>query len=89
MKKKIAYLTLLVVVSATTFFIGKGQAKTQTVNAVPDNCISLDECIPLKDIACCYIGENGYPCFELKDVRNQLDDSNNRGYADIMESLKK
>lgn len=50
--------------------------------------ISLENCIPLEDIACCYVNENGYICFELCDIGNQLDNPNNRSYADIMESLK-
>lgn len=48
---------------------------------------SLDECIPLEDISCFFIDGYDYPCFELKDIANQLDDENNRSYRDIMESL--
>ena len=50
--------------------------------------IPLENCIPLEDIAYCYINENGYICFELYDIGNQLDNPNNRSYMDIMESLQ-
>ena len=52
------------------------------------NLIPLENCIPLEDIAYCYINENGYICFELADIGNQLDNPNNRSYIEIMESLQ-
>lgn len=54
---------------------------------VPDGYIPLNKCIPLSDVACYYIDENGYLGFALKDVNNQLDNDNNRSYADIMDGL--
>lgn len=63
------------------------QTVTETRKVIPDGYIPLDECIPLEDVACCFIDEYDYPCFELKDVWNQLDDENNRSYADIMKGL--
>lgn len=59
----------------------------ETVEVIPDGYITLNECIPLSDIACYFIDGYDYPCFELKDVGNQLDDDNNRSYVDIMEAL--
>lgn len=64
-----------------------GTTRTETVEAIPDGYIALNECIPLSDVACCFIDGYDYPCFELKDVGNQLDNPDNRSYADIMECL--
>jgi hypothetical protein len=63
------------------------QTMTETQETIPDGYIPLDECIPLEDISCFFIDGYDYPCFELKDIANQLDDENNRSYRDIMESL--
>lgn len=71
-----------------SYFFGTTQAKTEMVPYIPDNYIALEDCIPLEDIACSFIDEYDYPCFELKDVRNQLDDPDNRSYTDITESLE-
>lgn len=50
--------------------------------------IKLEDCIPLEDIACYFIDGYDYPCFELKDVGNQLDNPYNKSYAEIMDSLE-
>lgn len=63
------------------------QKVIETVEVIPDGYIALNECIPLSDVACYFIDGYDYPCFELKDVGNQLDDDNNRSYADIMNDL--
>lgn len=65
------------------------QAVTETKEVIPDGYIPLDECVPLQDIACCFINDNGYLCFELKDTKNQLDNKHNRSYADIVNELEK
>lgn len=78
------------------YWLGTTQAETMTAvqtvtkikEVIPDNYIPLDECIPLEDVACYFIDGHDYPCFELKDVGNQLDNPNNRSYADIMENLE-
>lgn len=78
------------------YWLGTTQAETMTAvqtvtkikEVIPDNYIPLDECIPLEDVACYYIDGYDYPCFELKDIGNQLDNPNNRSYADIMENLE-
>lgn len=59
------------------------QAVTETKEVIPDGYI------PLQDIACCFINDNGYLCFELKDVKHQLDNKHNRSYTDIMNELEK
>ena len=71
-----------------SYFLGTTQGKTEIITYIPDDYIALDQCIPLEDIVCGFIGQYDYPCFELKDVGNQLDDPNNRSYIDIMESLE-
>ena len=85
--KKILKITLVGVMIIGSYFLGTTQAKTEIISYIPDNYIALDQCVPLEDIAGCFIGAYDYPCFELKDVGNQLDDPGNRSYADIMESL--
>lgn len=87
----IGVLTLLL----CAYLLGTTQAETITevkevekvVEIVPDGYIKLNECIPLDDIACYYLND-GYICFELKDVGNQLDDINNSCYTDVMERLE-
>lgn len=80
MKKKIAYLIITASIATATFFVGKSTAK----EVIPENYIPISECIPLSDIANYYMGENGYPVFELKDVAHQMDDANNRSYEEII-----
>ena len=57
------------------------------MEVVPDAYIKLDDCIPLEDIAYCFIDNSDYICFELKDIGYQLDDISNRSYTDIMNDL--
>ena len=85
--KKILKITLVGAMVIGSYFFGTTQAKTEIVPYIPDGYIALDNCIPLEDIACSFIDQYDYPCFELKDVKNQLDDPENRSYTDIMESL--
>lgn len=68
--------------------ITKVQTITEIKEVIPGGYIAIDKCIPLEDIACYFIDSYDYPCFELKDVGNQLDNPNNRSYTDIMESLE-
>ena len=87
MKKKIIYFIFLAVVFITAFLIGKSQKEITEV--VPENYILIEECIPLEDISYYYIDNYGYPCFELKDIKNQLDNPNNKSYADIMSNMER
>jgi len=78
------------------YIVGTAQAKmitekhtvTETKEVIPDGYIPLDQCIPLEDVACCYVNENDYICFELKDTRYQLDDPQNRSYVEIQETIE-
>lgn len=81
MKRKIVYITTTAVIGMAAFFIG------QSTSAIPQDYIELEKCIPLEDIAYCYTSKSDYPCFELKDVGNQLDNPGNRSYADIMQEI--
>lgn len=93
--KTLGTITTITIMLICAYLLGTTQAKTitevQTVTeireVIPDGYIKLDECIPLEDIACYFIDGYDYPCFELKDVENQLDDDHNRSYTDIMKSL--
>lgn len=94
--KTIGIIGAMTILLCGAYLLGTTQAETitkvQTVTeikeVIPDNYIPLDECIPLEDVACYFIDGYDYPCFELKDVENQLDNPNNRSYEDIMESLE-
>lgn len=88
--KTIGIIGVMTILLCGAYISGTTQAKTITVEkeVIPDGYISLDECIPLEDIACYFIDGYDYPCFELKDVGNQLDNPNNRSYVDIMEGLE-
>ena len=83
MKKKLLQITAVAILIAAAFFVGRTTTEKKTV---PEGYIKLDDCIPLEDIASYFILD-GYPCFELKDFGNQLDNPNNRSYQDIMNSL--
>ena len=95
MKKSIKTIATMGIMMMLSYLLGTTQAETitevQTVTeireVVPDGYISLDECIPLDDIACYFIDGHDYPCFELKDVGNQLDNDHNRSYRDIIAKL--
>lgn len=94
--KTIGIIGAMTVLLCGAYWLGTMQAETvtevQTVTeikeVIPDGYIQLDKCIPLEDVACCFIGGYDYPCFELKDIGYQLDNPNNRSYADIMENLE-
>ena len=92
MKKSIKTIVTIVamgVMIVCAYLLGTMQAETITEvrQIIPDNYISLDDCIPLQDVACCFIDGYDYPCFEIGDITHQLDDENNRSYADIMDSI--
>jgi len=57
------------------------------MESLPDDYIPLDECIPLDDIAYCFIDGYRYICFNLKNIGNQLDNPNNKRYEDIIDNL--
>jgi hypothetical protein len=86
MKKKILQLTAVVVLTVSAFLLGT-TTRQPTETIIPEEYIKLEECIPLEDVACYFIDSYDYPCFELKDVGNQLDNPNNRSYKDIMSTL--
>lgn len=94
--KTIGIIGAMAILLCGAYLLGNTQAETITevkevekvVEVIPDNYVPLDECIPLEDVACYFIDGYDYPCFELKDIGNQLDNPNNRSYADIMESLE-
>ncbi len=95
MKKSISTIGIIAtmgIMLICAYLLGTTQAETitevETVTeikeVIPEGYIPLSECIPLTDIACYFIDGYDYPCFELKDVGNQLDDDNNRSYRDIV-----
>lgn len=94
--KAIGIVGAMTILLLCAYLLGTTQAETITevqtiekiVEVIPDGYIKLEECIPLEDVACYFINGYDYPCFELKDVGNQLNNPNNRSYADIMESLE-
>ena len=86
--KKIIKISIIGAMVMGSYFLGISQTKKEVITRIPEGYIALDQCIPLEDIACCFIGAYDYPCFELKDVGNQLDDPGNRSYVDIMASLE-
>lgn len=84
MKKKIVKTLLVIAMLVGSFYIGMKQGKTEVL----EGYVKLEECIPLEDVSCYFIGKYDYPCFELKDYGNQLDNPQNRTYEDIMASLE-
>lgn len=93
--KTIGTIAAIGIMLTGAYLLGTTRAETaietqkviETVEVIPDGYIALNECIPLSDVACYFIDGYDYPCFELKDVGNQLDDDLNRSYADIMSGL--
>ena len=93
--KTIGTIATMGIMIVLAYWLGTTQAETvpeikeveMVVEVVPKGYIKLDDCIPLEDIAYYFIDYYDYPCFSLKDVGYQLDDINNRSYADIMNSL--
>lgn len=98
--KAIGTVSAMGIMLLSSYWLGTAQAKpvteiqtvkevqTITKEVIPEDYIPLSECIPLQDIACYFIDGYDYPCFELSDVGNQLDNSENRSYKEIMEGLK-
>ena len=86
MKKKVLQITAVAVLTVSELLLGT-TTRQPTKTIVPEGYIKLEECIPLEDVACYFIDSYDYPCFELKDVGNQLDNPNNRSYVDIMSTL--
>ena len=98
MRKSIKIIGAIVtmgIMFVCAYLLGATRAETvietqkiiETIEVIPHGYIALDECIPLSDIACYFIDGYDYPCFELKDVGNQLDDDHNCSYVDIMKGL--
>lgn len=93
--KTIGTIATIVIMSVCSYIAGTTQAKTETVTktitkeveVIPDNYISLDKCIPLDDIVGYYIDSNDYICFSLADYNNQLDDTANTSYNDILSHI--
>ena len=93
--KTIGTIATIVIMSVCSYMAGTTQTKTETVTKtvtkeveiIPDNYISLDKCIPLDDIVGYYIDSNDYICFSLADYNNQLDDTANTSYNDILSSI--
>lgn len=93
--KAIGTIGTLIILLLTAYLLGTTKAETITevqtvekiVEIVPNGYIKLSDCIPLDDIACYYLND-GYICFELTDVGNQLDDTNNKSYTDIIKGLE-
>lgn len=82
----ITTLGMMVIVIYCAYWVGTTQVETK--ESTPNGYIKLEQCIPLEDIGGYFINNNGYVCFELKDVENQLDNTNNKTYVDIIESLE-
>lgn len=87
MHKKIIQLTAVAVLTVTAFLVGRTIQPTENKEEIPSGYIKLEECIPLEDISSCFINEYDYPCFELKDYGNQLDNPSNISYKDIIKSI--
>ena len=93
--KTIGIIATMGIMLVSAYLLGTTQAETvteiqtvtETREVIPAGYIPLDECIPLTDIACYFIDNEDYPCFELKDVATQYNANNTRLYSDIMESL--
>ena len=93
--KTIGTVATMVIIAAGSYLLGTSQAKTITkvrtvekaVEVVPDGYMPLNKCIPLEDIACYYVNEDGYTFIGLKDVGNQLDDKDNASYVDVLSNV--
>lgn len=87
--KTVGIIATMGIMLVCAYLLGTIRAETviETREVIPDGYIALNECIPLADIACYFIDNDGYPCFELKDVATQYNADNTRSYSDIMESL--
>ena len=58
--KAIGTIATMGIMLVGAYLLGTTQAETITEvrEIIPDNYISLDDCIPLQDVACCFI--DGY-----------------------------
>lgn len=83
--KTIGIIAIMVTMSVCSYMVGTTQAKTETV--IPQNYISLDNCIPLDDVCGWYYDKYDYICFELGDIGKQLDNPNGKSYNDIISDL--
>lgn len=76
--KDIIFLIIISIMLFGAYRLGTTQAKVETketiktVEVIPEGYISINDCIPLEDIACWYVDNYDYPCFSLKDVGYQL-----------------
>lgn len=59
--KNIATATVIVIMLIGAYYLGTTQAKTETVETVPQGYISLDKCIPLDT-------EYQNDCIDMKQV---------------------
>lgn len=90
--KTIGTAATMVIIAAGSYLLGTSQAKTVTevrtvgkaVEVVPDGYMQLNKCVPLEDIACYYVNEDGYTFIGLKDAGNQLDTVSNASYTDVL-----
>lgn len=85
MRRKIEYLFIMAVVSATAFLIGattKTEATTEAV--IPEGYIPMETAIPTSDIAEWHVNANGYLEVTLKDVAYQEGNENNASYTDVL-----
>lgn len=98
MKNTFTVIGIIILLNTTfvcAYLLGTTQAETitevQTVTeikeTIPDGYIALAECIPLADVACCFMDGYDYPCFELKDVATQYNMDGTKSYMDIMDEL--
>ena len=89
MKKKLFYIIIAITLCFMAYFSGirHTKAMTETIQE-RDAYILLNQCIPFEDIACYYINDSGYLCLELKDIRYQMDDTNNNAYMNVLEGLE-
>lgn len=93
--KTIGTVATMVIIAAGSYLLGTSQAKTvteirtveKTVEVMPDGYIALEQCVPLEDVACYYVNEDGYTFIGLKDVGNQLDDKDNASYTDVLSAI--
>jgi len=62
--KKIGIIAIMVTMSVCSYMVGTTQAKTETVikeiEVIPQNYISLDNCIPLDDVCGWYYDKYDY-----------------------------
>lgn len=92
--KILGFITAMGIMLVGSYWLGTTQAKTDinksnNIKTVDNGYIRIENAIPLDDIAGYYVDNYGYPCLELKDVGTQLDNPNNKSYAEILCKLEK